>query len=336
MMKLAQLSSVDLNLLKVFAAVHRERHITRASRSLFISQSAVSHSLAKLRLLFGDPLFVRRPDGMQPTLLADRLAEPISLALQSVSAALQVNQRFEPGEAAVEFSIGMTTLQPFHFLPEFYRRFERAAPSANLLIRTLQAGWPQSLQALDTGEVDLLLTVTQRDGDRANETQRFISENLFDDPLVCVVSKHNDLVGEKMDYATYARLPHLVMASDRVTRTWRDEALEKRGLQRRIAVTAPHPYAIPMLVGASRLVSTVARSLVSTFVDDGNLRLLTPPFSGRLHVFQMIWSARTDRDLALTWLRGQVRDSCRAAESRLRSPIEGRPRRARRGAPRTT
>ena len=58
-MKSAHLSHLDLNLLKVFAAVHRERHITRAGRALFISQSAVSHSLAKLRVLFGDPLFVQ-------------------------------------------------------------------------------------------------------------------------------------------------------------------------------------------------------------------------------------------------------------------------------------
>lgn len=322
-MKLAQLGSVDLNLLKVFAAVHRERQITRASRALFISQSAVSHSLAKLRLLFDDPLFVRTPEGMQPTLLAERLAEPINQALQSVSAALQVNQRFAPADAAVEFTIGMTTLQPFHFLPEFYRSFEREAPLANLLVRTLQGGLPQALQALETGEIDLLLAVTQRSGERALESPRFMKEDLFDDPLVCVVSKDNDEVGARMDYATYARLPHLVMASDRVTRTWIDEALEKRGLQRRIAVTAPHPYAIPMLVGASRLVSTVARSLVATLAEDRNLRLLAPPFSGRLHVFRMIWSARTDRDLALEWLRRLVRDSCRTAQARLRTPIEG-------------
>lgn len=316
-MKAAHLSQLDLNLLKVFAAVHRERHITRAGRALFISQSAVSHSIAKLRILFDDQLFIRTPDGMQPTVLADQLAEPIRRALQSVSDAMQITRKFDPAVSELEFSIGMTTLQPFHFLPDFYRRFERQAPRMNLLLRSLQTGRAETLRALDNGEIDVLLTVTERGDNRALEPQRFINEDLFDDPLVCVVSKQNDLVGATMDLETYASLPHLVMASNRVTHTWIDDVLAKRGLQRRIAVIAPHPYAIPVLMSGTRLVSTVARSLVASLVQHADLRTLAPPFSGTSHVFQMIWSTRTQGDLALEWLRGLIRESCRDTESKL-------------------
>lgn len=326
-MKHTHLSRLDLNLLKVFAAVHRERHITRAGRSLFISQSAVSHAIARLRTLFGDPLFVRTPDGMQPTALADRLADPIGRALQSISDAMQVDRRFDPAEADLEFTIGTTTLQPFHFLPEFYRRLEREAPRAGLLIRTLPSVWPEVLAALDSGEVDVLLSIRTGSPDRERllETQRYHRESLFDDPLVCVVSKDNPEVGERMDLETYARLPHLIMASDRVARTWIDDELEARGLRRRIAVTAPHPTAIPMLLGGTRLVSTVARSLIAPFIDQAALRLLAPPFGGVPHEFQMIWSARTDRDPALAWLRGLIRASSGAAERDLSPPAAAAP-----------
>jgi DNA-binding transcriptional LysR family regulator len=319
-MKSAHLSRLDLNLLKVFAVVHRERHITRAGRALFISQSAVSHSLAKLRVLFGDPLFIRTPDGMQPTALADRLAEPIRRALQAVGEALEADERFDPAAAASEFTVGTTLLQPFHFLPLFYRRIEQEAPRCNLLIRSLSSVWPEVLHALDDGSVDLLLTIGTDSTARALATSRFQSEDLFEDPLVCVVSKHNDLVGDTMDVATYARLPHLIMAGDRVTRTWIDDALEQRGLRRRIAVTAPHPFAIPLLMGGTRLVTTVARSLILPFMDRGELRLFEPPVAGSPHMFQMIWSARSDRDPAQQWLRAVVRESCRAAESRFAAP----------------
>jgi DNA-binding transcriptional LysR family regulator len=319
-MKSAHLSRLDLNLLKVFAAVHRERHITRAGRALFISQSAVSHSIAKLRVLFDDPLFVRTPEGMQPTVFADRLADPIRRALQSVSDALQVDQHFDPAAADIEFTVGTTTLQPFHFLPELYRRIERDAPHANLLLRNIPSIWPDALTSLDRGEVDVLLAIGTRDTERAVETQRFMKEDLFEDPLVCVVSKDNDLVGDTLDLETYAKLPHLIMAADRVTRTWIDEVLEKRGLRRRIAVVAPHPHAIPLLMGSTRLVSTVARSLVLPFIDHARLRLLSPPVAGAPLVFQMTWSARTDRDPALSWLRAAMRDSCRATGQRQYAP----------------
>ena len=330
-MKHTHLSRLDLNLLKVFAAVHRERHITRAGRALFISQSAVSHAIARLRTLFGDPLFVRTPEGMQPTALADRLADPIGRALQSISDAMQVDRRFDPAAADLEFTIGTTTLQPFHFLPEFYRRLEREAPRAGLLIRTLPSVWPEVLAALDSGEVDVLLTIRTGSPDRERllETQRYHRESLFEDPLVCVVSKDNPEVGETMDLETYARLPHLIMASDRVARTWIDDVLEARGLRRRIAVTAPHPTAIPMLLGGTRLVSTVARSLIAPFIDQAALRLLAPPFGGAPHEFQMIWSARTDRDPALAWLRGLIRASSGAAERGLAPPAAPSPAAAR-------
>ncbi|WP_375294272.1 LysR family transcriptional regulator [Caballeronia sp. PC1] len=50
---------LDLNLLRVFAAVMEERSALRASRLLCTSQSAVSHALARLRDQLGDDLFLR-------------------------------------------------------------------------------------------------------------------------------------------------------------------------------------------------------------------------------------------------------------------------------------
>ena len=61
------MGDIDVGLLRVFEAVLAERQITRAARRLNITQSAVSNSLARLRRLFDDELFVRTPDGMQPT-----------------------------------------------------------------------------------------------------------------------------------------------------------------------------------------------------------------------------------------------------------------------------
>lgn len=53
---------IDLNLLQVLEAIHDEGGVTRAAERLNLSQSAISHSLARLRLMFGDPLFARVSD----------------------------------------------------------------------------------------------------------------------------------------------------------------------------------------------------------------------------------------------------------------------------------
>ena len=322
----AHLQRIDLNLLKVFAAVYRERHITRAGGVLFISQSAVSHAIARLRDLFGDPLFVRTPRGMQPTALADRLAEPINRALETVASALHSEESFDPKVARVELRVGMTSLQPVHFLADLYRRIERDAPGVDLLIRTPATRWPDILNSLDDGSVDVLLVLVD-DVAQIVQHRRFVSEELFEDPLVCVVARDNPRVGASLDIETYAALPHLMIASERVSRTWIDDSLAERGLRRRVAVTAPHPNAIAMLTPGTQLIATVAKSLVEPHLSDGRLRLLKPPIGTRRYSLQMIWSSRNDSDPATVWLRDSIRRCCRGAARFRNPPKRKRPKR---------
>jgi DNA-binding transcriptional LysR family regulator len=72
------LTRVDLNLLVLFEAVFRERHVARTAARLNLTPSAVSHGLSRLRLLLNDPLFLRTPKGVMPTARAIDLAEPIA------------------------------------------------------------------------------------------------------------------------------------------------------------------------------------------------------------------------------------------------------------------
>lgn len=60
------LDDVDLNLLRVFDVLMQERSVTGAAAHLGRTQSAVSHSLAELRILFKDELFTRAGDGPVP------------------------------------------------------------------------------------------------------------------------------------------------------------------------------------------------------------------------------------------------------------------------------
>ena len=58
------LAELDLNLLRVFDAVHTHRNVSAAAEALGLSQPAVSNALKRLRAEFGDELFTRGPRGM--------------------------------------------------------------------------------------------------------------------------------------------------------------------------------------------------------------------------------------------------------------------------------
>src|SRR3569832_1018995 len=90
------IKDIDLNLLRVFDAVLRERSVTAASARLALTQPAVSNALARLRALFDDPLFVRTPSGMEPTPFGRGLAAPVRQALALLESALAHGPGFDP------------------------------------------------------------------------------------------------------------------------------------------------------------------------------------------------------------------------------------------------
>src|ERR687894_2470377 len=94
------LSRADLNLLVLFEAVLRERHVGRAAARLNLSPSAVSHGLGRLRRLLRDPLFLRHPKGVVPTARADALAAPVGDVLARVRAVLAGPGGVDPAAAA--------------------------------------------------------------------------------------------------------------------------------------------------------------------------------------------------------------------------------------------
>ncbi|QNF19535.1 LysR family transcriptional regulator [Aeromonas hydrophila] len=78
------LRGVDLNLLVVLKALLEERNTTKAAERLAMSQPAVSRALARLRLLYDDPLLIRTPQGMEPTARAEALLLPLREILHDI------------------------------------------------------------------------------------------------------------------------------------------------------------------------------------------------------------------------------------------------------------
>src|SRR6266446_4963836 len=85
----------DLNLLRIFEILYDERNVTRAAARLFLTQSADSHALARLRDVLGDPLFMRIPSGLQPTERAHQLARRLRVALAEIRSVV-VTPMFDP------------------------------------------------------------------------------------------------------------------------------------------------------------------------------------------------------------------------------------------------
>jgi DNA-binding transcriptional LysR family regulator len=145
--------AVDLNLLKAFDALIRERAVTRAAGRIGLSQPAMSHALSRLRGLFADDLFVRTPNRMEPTARAREIAPLVSAAIEHIEAALNLGIGFDPAKSAGIFTAGMAEYAEVALVGRLTESFARQAPRATLRLTPVTGA--EAAEQLDRGTIDV-------------------------------------------------------------------------------------------------------------------------------------------------------------------------------------
>lgn len=145
---------LDLNLLVAFDALMTECHVGKAAERLFIGQPAMSHTLGRLRTLFGDELLVRTGKGMEPTALAQSLAPRVKLWLAEGLGFLR-EEAFDPARVKGVFRLSIPDGLEALVLPALMPILRAEAPG--LIIRVVLLEVDQLLESLDEDEVELAL-----------------------------------------------------------------------------------------------------------------------------------------------------------------------------------
>jgi len=192
--------TVDLNLLRTFVAIYRERSLTAAATTLHTSQPTVSHSLKRLRDHFGDPLFTRTRTGMRPTPLALDLYTEISGPLSQVLASSEDRLRFDPATSRRRFRMALTDLGEAGLLPRILQESRRRAPGIRIQVVPLD---------IETVAGDIL----SRDIDAAITSSPVrgpvTQEVLFEDRYGCLVPADLDDDGGAIRIEDLRRLPEV-------------------------------------------------------------------------------------------------------------------------------
>ena len=179
--------AIDLNLLIVFDALMQEHNLTRAGRRLGLSQPATSHALARLRHMLNDELFVRAPDGMQPTPRAQQMAEPIRDALRVLRLALEP-ETFDPAQSSRGFTLAVNNYAARAVVPTLARKVAETAPNVTLDIKPV--GLINVLDQLDAGGVDVALSRLVDGG------ERFKCVRITDDDYVALLDRQHPAARE--------------------------------------------------------------------------------------------------------------------------------------------
>jgi DNA-binding transcriptional LysR family regulator len=288
------LRRIDLNLLVVLRALLVERQVTRAARRVGLSQSAVSHALARLREIYADPLLVRRGRALELTPRAQLLVPELEQGLSQLEGTLEPSQqRFDPRRARRRFTIGgadyfQGTLGPL------LQRISRDAPGFQLSF----VGFTSTLEPLDSGQADLALLVSMP------LPAGYSARRLFNDGFVCMSRKrHPARLGKRITLSQYLDARHLVVAPGGTPGSLVDTELERRGHQRQVVASVSSFLAAPLIVGESDLLSTGPELLWRRLAPRHAVKLSALPF--RLPRFEIdaVWLSRRDCDPAHAFLR---------------------------------
>jgi DNA-binding transcriptional LysR family regulator len=294
------LARVDLNLLVALDALLAERSVTKAAARIGIGQSAMSHNLARLRELFGDELMTRGARGMQPTPRALALADPVRIALAQIETLVSREEAFDPATASRIFRIGLPDSVEVLVGPALLAFVCAHAPG--IRFRFYAAEGQGLLDELDADRLDLGIGVGAFAGGQVHHKRRVLATDTY---LVMFNAKKVP-IKLPISLEDYVRLPHVLTSLRRGERGVVDEALEKLGLTRKIALVTPRFVAVPFLVAGAAVITTMHARLARYFADELGLSLSPPPVELPQLTTSLLWHASYDKDPAHIWLRETI------------------------------
>jgi DNA-binding transcriptional LysR family regulator len=302
-------ADLDLNLLRIFAAVHRRRQVTAAASELGMTPSAVSNALARLRIHCDDKLFVRTQRGVVPTAYATRLAESVQGGLDLFSAGLQAKDTvFQPAHCSRVFRINLADVGQMLMIGEIVSKLATDAPQVT--IRTTDYAVMEAEQALVAGEIDLAV------GHIPNISKSLHSRKVTSETYVCVVAKSSRRYAKGVSLDDYFSGTHIRYSPKAVSLSRLnaevDRIFQKAGQRQHVVLDAAHSFGLSAIVPQSHYILTVPSRLAAHYARISAVAVHPLPFRLASFDITLYWHAREHQDPGHQWFRQMFVDAIRA------------------------
>lgn len=305
---MADLRTFDLNLLVAFNLLMRERSVSRAAEKMFISQSAMSHVLQRLRQQLEDPLLVKTPTGMVPTARALDLVDPVAALLREVEGLIKAPASFDPLTSRRSFVIAATDYLEAVLLPKLAPLVARNAPNVNIHFARTNTRFP--LDELERGEIDMVLGFDVM----LKPPKHLHCQALFTDSMVCLARVGHPIVNTNLTLEDYIGLSHIMVSRTGASPGQVDLWLEAQGLERRVALTVSHFLSASLTVAETDWVIAAPRRVAEQFVRGLPIQLIRLPMQLPNYDTVMVWHPLQEQEAPHIWLRAQIHAACAELE----------------------
>ncbi len=293
----------DLNLLITLNVLLDECNVSRAAERLHLSQSAISRSLGRLRDIFEDELFIRRPHGLQPTSRALEIQAELADALNMVSRVVEPSS-FDPLSCRNKFTISVMEHVSVQLVPRLLQRLAIEAPSARIRV----CPWTRhSVADMSSGKLDMCINIIPID--RPDIHRKVIAH-----AEACIFMSRNHPLADRQnlnlnEYLAYPRIGLEIPE-------YQENPFVRKILMllgnREVLMSTPDPHLAFQVVSESEALMIGTQCLTRPIVEQYSLwaAKLPPELKALQGDYQMSWHRLRHRDHAHVWFRQLVLEEC--------------------------
>lgn len=285
---------LDLNLLVALDHMLEHRSVTAAADKMFMSQSAMSNALTRLRTYFNDPLLVQVGRKMELTPRAESLQPAIRDILVRTEAAIDTTPKFDPKTTDRVFNVLLSDYSLRVLMPQVLRLVQEQQATIGF---DLKAQTTAPYLQLEQGEIDLLIS-----------PEEFISDEhpaalVYEDEYVVVAWQHGEYGNVNIDKTVYEQAGHVVMVPPNKANSVDNRRLMDVGLKRRVEVTAFSFSILPHLINGTNRLATVHRRLATLMQEQAEIVIQPLPAKAPPLRQMMQWHTYRENDPGISWLR---------------------------------
>lgn len=297
------LRKIDLNLLVIFEAVYSAGNVSKAAKSLNLTQPTISNALNRLRDTLDDPLFTRKGPGVIPTQRATSMIGPVRDALRAIQNSVAPQAGFDPATANRSFRIVLLDLLEPLLMPPVLRVIQN---HRTIQIEVLPVMDHPVAQALNDGSVDLLLTTFDP------HLEGIGCEQVGTAQMVVAARKGHPKINGEITAQLLAEIGHVALIPKLRAMSRVDEALEFAQIRRHIVYTVTKFWSFPHVLATTDLIAMLPGDFARQAARFYPLDIFPPPFDFPDQHFYMIWKDGLKQDPGLLWLRDQISAAYRA------------------------
>jgi DNA-binding transcriptional LysR family regulator len=287
------LASIDLNLLVALDALLLEANVSRAAMRVGLSQPAMSHALARLRGMLGDPLLVRAGSRMELTPRAQALRGPLAQTLDQVRG-LFISDDFDAASSERRFRLMMPDLAVELLVPPLMEKISVSAPNVRLDIVPWRG--PAIFTAEFARTIDMVVSI-------GNAFKGFHRQLLYTDRDALAVRRGHAVGARLAKHDAFLKARHVAVVIRGQNEDLIDSWLRSKGIERRIALVVPGYIEALHIVARTDLVAFVPGRLIAALAKPLSLAAVAPPLDPGIDEQFMFTPTRAQFDPGSIWLR---------------------------------